>query len=266
MAVVNVTPDSFFGASRTPDPTEAVERGVRQVEAGAVALDVGGESTRPGAVPVGEAEELDRVLPVIEALANRVDVPIAIDSYKANVARAAVAAGAAIVNDVSGGLLDPEMAATAARLDVPFIVGHLRGTPETMQSAPSYADAPSEVRRELEVRIERLVAAGLSRDRLLLDPGIGFGKRAIDNLALIARLDEIVALGRPVVVGISRKGFLGEVSRRRGLADAGPDDRLEASLAAAVLAAERGAVLVRTHDVLATRRALAAAEAILHGI
>jgi dihydropteroate synthase len=266
MAVVNVTPDSFFAASRTPEAQGAVEAGLRAAEAGAAALDVGGESTRPGATPIGAAEELDRVVPVIAELARRVDIPIAVDTYKASVARAAVAAGAALINDVSGGLLDPEMAATAAALGVPFIAGHLRGTPATMQNAPSYGDAPSEVRAELELRIASLAAAGIARDRLLLDPGIGFGKRAIDNLALLARLDEIAALGHGIVIGVSRKGFLGELARHYGLSDGGPADRLEASLAAAVLAAERGAVLIRAHDVLPTRRALAAGDAILHGI
>jgi dihydropteroate synthase len=264
MAIVNVTPDSFYGASRTRGIEAAVAAGLRQVEAGADVLDVGGESTRPGARPVPEADELDRVLPVIEALARRVDVPIAVDTYKAAVARAAVAAGASLVNDVSGGLLDPEMGAAVARLAVPLVVGHLRATPETMQDAPRFTDAPAEVRSELGLRLESLVAAGVSRDRLLVDPGIGFGKRVGDNLALLARLDEIARLGRPIVVGVSRKGFLGEVARRRGLGDAGPEDRLEGSLAAAVLAVERGAALVRVHDVAATRRALAAAEAILH--
>jgi dihydropteroate synthase len=266
LAIVNATPDSFYGGSRSSSRDEAIAAGLRAAADGAAVLDVGGESTRPGAAPVPADEECDRILPVIAALARQVDVPIAVDTYKAEVARAAIAAGAALINDVSGGLLDPEMAQAVADLGVPYIVGHLRGTPATMQDSPSYADAPAEVRSELALRIQALVAAGVSRERLLLDPGIGFGKRFTDNLELLARLEEMRDLGRPIVVGVSRKGFLGEIARRCGLADAGPEDRLESSLAVAVLAAERGAVLVRTHDVLATRRALAAADAILHGV
>lgn len=266
MAVVNATPDSFYADSRKATHEEAIQAGLRAAAEGAAVVDVGGESTRPGAVPVAADEECERILPVIAALGARVDVPIAVDTYKAEVARAAVAAGAAIVNDVSGGLLDPAMARTIAELGVPCVVGHLRGTPATMQDAPSYADAPREVATELALRIDALVAAGVRPELLLVDPGIGFGKRFADNLALLDRLEEMHELGRPIVVGVSRKGFLGEIARRRGLPDAGPEDRLAASLAAAVLAAERGAVLVRAHDVLATRRALAAADAILHGI
>jgi dihydropteroate synthase len=266
MAVVNATPDSFHRASRSATRDEAIAAGLRAASEGAAVLDVGGESTRPGATPVPAAEEAERVIPVIAELARQVDVPISVDTYKAAIARAAVAAGASIVNDVSGGLLDPEMAPTVAELGIPYVAGHLRGEPATMQKSPSFADAPAEVRAELALRIDALVAAGVDRERILLDPGIGFGKRFEDNLALLARLEEMRDLGRPIVVGVSRKGFLGEIARRRGLPDAGPQDRLESSLAVAVLAAERGAVLVRAHDVLATRRALAAADAILHGI
>ena len=264
MGVVNVTPDSFFGRSRTPDLGDALAAGEAHVRDGAVILDVGGESTRPGATPVDADEEVRRTVPVIRALAARVATPIAIDTYKAPVARAAVAAGAAVINDVSGGLLDPTMAATAAELEVPIVLGHLRQTPATMQAAAEYRDASAEVRVELLARAEEFLAAGVARERILLDPGIGFAKRAEHNLAILRRLEDLARIGFPVVVGVSRKRFLGELARASGLADTGPEDRLEASLAVAVLAAERGAVLIRTHDVRPTVRALAAADAILH--
>lgn len=263
MGVVNVTPDSFFPGGRTPRRADAVAAGERQAAEGAALVDVGGQSTRPGAEPVEAEEECDRVVPVIEELARRLRVPISVDTWRAGVARAAVGAGAALVNDVSGGLLDREMPAAVAELGVPVIVGHLRGTPATMQIAPSYEDAPAEVRAELAERVECFVRAGVARDAVLVDPGIGFGKRPEDNFALLARLEDIASLGHPVVVGVSRKRFLGEAARRGGIADGGPEDRLEASLAAAALAVERGAVVLRVHDVLATRRALAAVEAIL---
>lgn len=266
MGVVNVTPDSFYGGSRTPEMDAAVIAGLEHARSGASVLDVGGESTRPGAAPVAASEEEARVVPVIRALAARVEIPIAVDTYKAEVARAAVAAGASLINDVSGGLVDAAMAATVASLEVPVVLGHLRGTPATMQSFAVYDDAPSEVAAELLQRVEAFLAAGVARDRILLDPGIGFAKRTEDNREILRRLAELTSLDHPVVIGVSRKRFLGEMARRRGLADDGPADRLEASLAAAVLAAERGALLIRTHDVLPTVRALAAADAILHGL
>lgn len=264
MGVVNVTPDSFFDRSRTPELSDAVAAGEAHVRDGAVILDVGGESTRPGAMPIDTDEELRRTMPVIRALVARVATPIAIDTYKAAVARAAVAAGASLINDVSGGRLDPAMASTAAELEVPIILGHLRGTPATMQAMAEYRDPVAEVRAELRARVEEFLAAGVTRDRILIDPGIGFAKQAEHNLALLRHLESLASMGFPLVVGASRKRFLGELARARGLADAGPEDRLEASLAVSVLAAEHGAVLIRTHDVRPTVRALAAADAILH--
>jgi len=227
---------------------------------------VGGESTRPGATPVSLAVELGRVLPVIESLSARgCTVPISIDTYKAAVARAAVAAGASVVNDVSGGLLDAGMAGTVAALGVPVIVGHLRGTPHGMAAHATYRDVVAEVRDELAARVAAFVAAGVPAARILVDPGVGFAKRAHDNLLLLRRLGELRALGRPIVVGLSRKRFIGEAMGAAGLgASASSADRLEGSLAAAVLAAERGAAVIRTHDVAETRRALAIADAILH--
>lgn len=264
MGVVNLTPDSFHAASRSPRCEEGVRRGLDQLNCGAAIVDVGGESTRPGAKPVPLGEELARVIPVIERLAQ--SGPVSIDTCKAEVARRAVAAGAMVVNDVSGGLLDRAMAKTVAELGVPVIVGHIRGTPETMQQAPSYQDAVSEVLQELEARLEVFVAAGVPRGLLLVDPGIGFGKRPSDNLAILRRLDAFQTLGRPIVIGVSRKRFLGEALFRAGLASRDdPSERLEASLSAAVIAALGGAVLVRAHDVAETVRSLAIADAIMHG-
>jgi len=267
MGVVNATPDSFHASARFPSLEEAVAAAERQVEAGADLVDVGGESTRPGAEPVPEAEELRRVVPLVERLVARgLPAPISVDTYKASVARAAVEAGAAIVNDVSGGLLDAAMAATVASLGVPVVVGHLRGTPRDMAAHAAYEDVVREVRGELAARAHAFVAAGVQRDDVLLDPGIGFAKRAEHSGELLRRLGELAELGFPLVVGVSRKRFVGEALRAAGVADADdPAARLEGSLAAAVLAVAHGAAMVRTHDVAQTRRALAVADAILHG-
>ncbi len=267
MGVVNATPDSFYPGGRTPRLEDAIATAEQHVAAGADILDVGGESTRPGARPVPAAVERERVVPLIEALVARgVTVLISIDTYKAEVARAAVAAGARLVNDVSGGSLDPAMPATVAELGVPVIVGHLRGTPADMAARAYYEDVPAEVRDELRARTEAFLAAGVPPIDILVDPGIGFAKRPEHSLVLLRRLGELRALGFPIVIGVSRKRFIGEALRAAGLAPADDADaRLEGSLAAAVLAAAHGATIVRVHDVAATRRALAVADAILRG-
>lgn len=269
MGIVNVTSDSFHAASRAPRVDAAVALAERLVAEGADLLDVGGESTRPGAMPVALDDERERVLPVITELRRRGHrLPISIDTYKAEVARAAVACGATLVNDVSGGLLDAELPRTVAELGVPVVVGHLRGTPETMADLARYGDVVADVRSELAERVADFTACGVARERILLDPGIGFAKGACDNLDLLRRLDELATGdldGLPVVLGASRKRFVAHVMQDAGLAVADDaSDRLAGSLAAAVLAAERGAAVVRTHDVAETRRALAIADAILH--
>lgn len=261
MGVLNVTPDSFHAASRVLDPTEIVARARRMIGEGADILDVGGESTRPGAEPVPAEEERARVVPAIEAV--RAEAPgtlLSVDTYKASVARAAVQAGATIINDVTGGLLDSEMPGAAAETGATVIVGHIRGTPRTMRDAPDYEDVVREVVDELDERLEAFRAAGVPPERLWVDPGIGFGKRASASRALLFGLDGVRHLGRPIVIGLSRKSFLGVALRQAGLSDESSEDRLEASLAAAVLAAERGATVVRAHDVGSTRRALAVLE------
>lgn len=231
------------------------------VDEGVDVFDVGGESTRPGADPVTAAVELDRVLPVIEHLRTaHPEVPVSIDTYKSTVAQQAVRAGASIVNDVSGGLLDGDMPRAVAATGARVIVGHLRGTPKTMRDAPDYDDVVGEVTEELRARLEVFRAAGVSDDRLWVDPGIGFGKRAEASRALLFGLEALAALGCPIVIGVSRKSFLGFSLKAAGLVDDSSDDRLEASLAASVVAAERGAVLIRAHDVGPTRRALSLLE------
>lgn len=261
MGVVNATPDSFHAPSRARGIDAVRDHAERMVAEGVDLFDVGGESTRPGADPVSSEEEIARVVPVVEHLrSTHPDVPVSIDTYKASVAVEAFEAGATIVNDVTGGLLDREMASVAARLGATVIVGHIRGTPKTMREAPDYGDVVGEVASELEARLSSFRAAGVPAARLWVDPGIGFGKRASASRALLFGLEGLQRLGCPIVIGVSRKSFLGAALHGAGLEDSSPEDRLEASLAGAVLAAERGAVLVRTHDVGPTRRALALLE------
>lgn len=256
MGVLNVTPDSFFDGGRFLDPKAAVERALRLAEEGADLLDVGGESTRPGAPPVPADEEIRRVLPVLERLAARgFAVPISVDTGKAEVARAALAAGAALVNDV-GALADPEMAQAVAQAGVPAVLMHKRGTPADMQSRASYRDLLAEVKAELAAALGRAAAAGVPPERTILDPGIGFAKTADQSLRLLSRLADLGALGRPLLVGPSRKSFIGHVT------GAPPAERLAGTLAAVAAAVLGGATFVRVHDVAAARQAARVAAAI----
>jgi dihydropteroate synthase len=258
MGVVNVTPDSFSDGGLYLDPHAAVEHGRRLADEGAEMLDVGGESTRPGADAVALEEELRRVLPVVEGLAGT-GATLSIDTSKAAVAAAALDAGASYVNDVTAFRGDPELAGVVAGRGVDCCLMHMLGTPRTMQDDPRYDDVVSEVKAFLEERLAFAVSEGVAEERVMLDPGIGFGKTLEHNLALLARLDEIVALGRPVVVGVSRKSFLGKITGREA------DDRAVATAAANVLALERGASVFRVHDVPETLDALAVAAATLAG-
>lgn len=258
MGILNVTPDSFSDGGRFLDPEAAVARGLALVAEGAEMVDVGGESTRPGAEPVEEAEELRRVIPVVERLAPRVAVPISIDTMKPGVARAALAAGAAIINDVGANRQDPVMWELAAATGSGYVCMHMRGTPRTMQEAPQYQDVVGEVAAFFEERLAQLQRAGVDPEQVLLDPGIGFGKTAEHNLALLARLDAFARFRRPLLVGVSRKSFLGKAD------GAGPEQRLAAGLACACLSVQTGAHLVRTHDVAETRQAVRMTEAILN--
>lgn len=246
LAIVNATPDSFSdGGAHDP-----VAHALKLVEEGADALDIGGESTRPGAKPVSEAEELARVIPVIEALAKRVQVPICVDTSNANVMRAAVAAGAGMVNDVRA--LQGEGAMEAASsLGVPVVLMHMQGDPATMQDAPAYDDVVSEVHRFLAQRVFACEMSGIDKKRIVIDPGFGFGKTLEHNLALLRGLSRFTDLGVPVLAGLSRKGMIGTLTGRA------LPDRAAGSAAAALIAVQNGAKLVRVHDVAATRDALA---------
>jgi dihydropteroate synthase len=268
MGVVNVTPDSFSDGGLYLDPAAAVAHGLQLAHEGAEILDVGGESTRPGAEPVGAAEELRRVLPVVEGLAAASEANewastyISIDTSKASVARAALEAGAALVNDVTALRGDPEMAAVVAQSGAECCLMHMLGEPRTMQREPRYEDVVDAVKAFLEERLAFAVAEGIAEERVLLDPGVGFGKTLEHNLRLLRRLPELAALGRPLVVGTSRKSFLGRI-----LADidgeVGPADRLPGTIATCVLAYERGAEVLRVHEVAPVRAALAVAAATL---
>lgn len=257
MGVVNVTPDSFYGGSRTPDPERAVARGMELVGQGADILDIGGESSRPGSDPVSAAEERLRVVPVISGLRRQSGVFLSVDTTKREVAQAAVEAGADIINDISALRFDAGLLEWVASSGAAVVLMHMLGTPKTMQAAPRYADVLAEVRSFLVERTAAAAAAGLGADRTILDPGIGFGKRPEDNLTLLNRLTDLAELGRPIMVGPSRKSFLGAIL------DLPAEERLEGTLAAAVLAVARGAHILRVHDVEAVRRAVRTAEAVL---
>ncbi|HLY49940.1 MAG TPA: dihydropteroate synthase [Solirubrobacteraceae bacterium] len=256
MGVINVTPDSFSDGGRYLNPEAAVAHGVRLEAEGAAILDVGGESTRPGAAEVTAEEELRRVLPVIEALgAARVRARVSIDTSKAAVAAAAIDAGASMVNDVTALRGDPHMAEVVADAGVDCCLMHMLGNPRTMQDDPRYDDVVAEVKAFLEARLAVATAAGIAEERILLDPGIGFGKTVEHNLELLARLDELGELGRPVVVGTSNKSFLGRLTGRA------LGERLPATIASCVLAYERGARVFRVHEVAPVADALSVAAA-----
>lgn len=258
MGVLNVTPDSFSDGGRFFDADTAVAHAERMAAEGADILDIGGESTRPGAEAVDLDEERRRVLPLVEALAARLSVPISIDTSKPELMAEAVAAGAALVNDVRA-LAAPGALEAVAALDVPVCVMHMQGEPRTMQSEPRYDDVVTEVGDFLEARVRACVEAGIGRERIVVDPGFGFGKTTAHNMTLLRHLDRLVErLGLPLLVGFSRKRSIGEV-----LGGVPADGRLHGSLAVAVLAAERGARIVRTHDVGPTREALAVTRAVM---
>ncbi|RAJ39773.1 dihydropteroate synthase [Kitasatospora sp. SolWspMP-SS2h] len=256
MGVVNVTPDSFSDGGLWLDPARAVAHGLDLVARGADLVDVGGESTRPGAVRVTEAEELRRVVPVVTELA-RAGAVVSVDTMRAGVAAAALAAGARLVNDVSGGLADPEMAGVVAGTGAPFVVMHWRGQSADMDARAVYGDVVADVVRELTARVEALLAAGVKEEQLILDPGLGFAKTGAHNWALLGRLDALTALGRPVLVAASRKRFLGTLLANPETGELRPArQRDDATAAVSVLAARAGAWAVRVHDVSGTADAV----------
>jgi dihydropteroate synthase len=253
MGILNVTPDSFFDGGKYAGPggvDAALRRCEEMLREGADIVDVGGESTRPGALAVSEDEERARVVPVIEAVARRFDIPVSIDTMKAGVARAALDAGAVVVNDVSAMTADPFMLEVPGPYGAGVVLNHMQGKPRTMQDAPDYCDVVGEVRDHLMARVRTLAAAGIPKDRIAVDPGIGFGKRPADNHALIEKLEDLDAIGCPILLGHSRKSFIGKVPGLEG------SDRLQPSVAVALYAALKGASILRVHDVGATAEAL----------
>ena len=257
--VINVTPDSFSDGGSFLDAGDAIAHGLKLAEEGADLLDVGGESTRPGAAEISAQDEIARVVPVIEALAKKTAIPIAIDTSKPEVMRAAVAAGAGFINDVRALRRDGALDAAAA-LKVPVCLMHMQGEPGTMQDAPHYEDVVSDVRRFLAERLFACEMSGIDKKRVVVDPGFGFGKTLEHNLALLRALDQFAALGVPLLVGLSRKGMIGTLTGRER-----PADRAAGSAAAALLAVQKGAAIVRVHDVAVTRDALAVWEAVATG-
>jgi len=257
MGIVNVTPDSFSDGGRFLDTEDALKQGISMAEEGADIIDIGGESTRPRAEPVDAAQEISRVVPVISALRERLGTPISIDTMKSNVAAAALDAGADIVNDVSAGRFDPQMLGLVGGRRVPLVLMHMLGEPRTMQAAPSYEDVTEEVAAFLQERAQAARAAGIAADRIVVDPGFGFGKTREHNLELLRNLRRFTELGYPVLVGTSRKSFIGATL------DLPVGERLEGTAATVALAVAAGASIVRVHDVGPMRRVASMVEAVL---
>jgi len=259
MGILNITPDSFSDGGRYFSTTAALAGARLLIDEGADILDVGGESTRPGSEPVSAVEEMERVLPVIAALRQNFDCPLSVDTWKADVAEAALAAGADIINDISGLSFDPRMAGVIARSGAGVVIMHIRGTPRDMQKDPHYEDVTGEVGEWLARQVELALAAGVRREQIVIDPGLGFGKRLEDNFTLLRELGRLGELKLPILAGPSRKSFIGRVL------DLPPDDRVEGTAAAVTAAILNGARIVRVHDVRAIRRAALIADAIRSG-
>lgn len=244
MGILNVTPDSFFDGGKYSDRDRAIARAFQLIEEGADIIDIGGESTRPGSSPVTIDEELKRVIPVIEEIAKRVDIPISIDTYKAKVAEEAINAGASIINDISGFRFDPEMPYIAAKYDTPVVLMHIKGTPKDMQKNPQYDALIPEIIEYLRTSIVIAKNAGVRDDKIIIDPGIGFGKLPEHNLQILRDLKVFSLLGKPILIGVSRKSFIGKI-----LNDAPPEARLEGTAAAVAVSIINGANIIRVHDV-----------------
>jgi dihydropteroate synthase len=258
IGVVNVTPDSFYDGGLYQEPEKAIDHGLGLLADGADIIDIGGESSRPGSDPVPPEEEIRRVIPVISGLRKTTKALISVDTTKFEVAQAALDHGADIINDISSFSLDPRLLSLAAQYHAGFILMHMQGNPKIMQVHPFYKDVLKEIRLFLAEKIEIALAYGLNKENIIIDPGIGFGKRTEDNLRLLNRLDFFEELDRPILVGISRKSFIGKIL------NAPPQERLEGSIAAAVVSILRGASLLRVHDVKAVKRAALVAEAIIN--
>lgn len=258
MGILNVTPDSFSDGGRFIDKSVAVEHALKMEEEGADIIDIGGESTRPGAKSVSADEEIERVIPVIEAIRARSNIPISIDTYKSKIAKEALEAGADIINDISGCKFDPEMPALAAQTNTPVIVMHIKGTPKDMQKNPVYDDVITEIKDYLLMSVGRLVAAGLYRGQIIIDPGIGFGKTTEHNLTIMNRLEEFSELGHPILIGVSRKSVIGNVL------DLPVDQRIFGTAAAVTANIMKGAHIIRVHDIAQMRQVARMTDAIVN--
>ena len=258
MGIINLSPESFYGASQCGTVEQVLHVAERMIEEGADILDIGAESSRPGAAPLSEQEELNRLLPVVIKLAEIVHIPISVDTYKPAVAHEALNAGASIINDITGLQRFPDMAKTIARFQAGVILMHMQGTPETMQDNPQYMDLLTEISGFLKQSITLAVSAGIDPNKIAIDPGIGFGKTDSHNLLILKNLCRLQELGKPVLLGVSRKSLIGNIL------NVSVGERLEGSLSAAVFGVIQGASIIRTHDVQATRRAVKVAESIMN--
>jgi dihydropteroate synthase len=256
MGIVNVTPDSFYDGGKYPDKSRAVERALILADEKADIIDIGGESSRPGSSPVNETEEIERVIPVIEEVTDKIDIPVSCDTYKSKVAGEAVKAGAEIINDISAFSMDKKIFDIIKTSGCGYVLMHMQGTPGNMQKEPFYQDVIKEIKEFFSEKISYMTERGMDKNRIVIDPGIGFGKRTEDNLKILKNLHGFEDFRRPLLIGVSRKSFIGKIT---GLPS---EERLEGSIASSVIAYLRGAGIFRTHDVKQTRRALEIAHAI----
>ena len=258
MGILNITPDSFYKESRVISVNTALKRADKMIREGADILDIGGESSRPGSNPVSEEEELKRILPVINALIKKFDIPVSVDTYKSAVARVVLEEGVSIINDICGLRFDPNMAKTIASANAGVIIMHISGKPKTMQKNPSYKSLMREITASLKRSIKQAVSSDIKGSSIIVDPGIGFGKNFSHNITILKKLKQLQKLKKPILLGLSRKSFIGKIL------DLPVEERLEGSIAASVLGIINGAQILRTHDVKETKRALVVADAIVH--
>ena len=259
MGIINISPDSFYEQSRCNSTDEVLQKAEKMIREGADFLDLGAESSRPGSKPISEREEIDKLIPVISSLVKITDIPISVDTYKPIVAKEALQAGAKIINDITGLQKTPEMADVISKFDAGVILMHMKGSPITMQKNPSYKNVIQEVKEFLEQSVKISKEAGIFSDQIAIDPGIGFGKKQKHNLEILSKLEKFIELGKPILIGVSRKSFIGNILNLP------PERRLEGSLAASVIGITKGASIVRTHDVKETRNAIKVTEAIIKG-
>ena len=259
MGIINISSDSFYAQSRCNSPDEVLAKAEKMTREGADFLDLGSESSRPGSKPISEQEEIDKLIPVISSLVKITDIPISVDTYKPIVAKEALKAGAKIINDITGLQKSPEMADVISMFDAGVVLMHMQGSPITMQKNPSYKNVVQEVKEFLEESIKISKSAGILSDQIAIDPGIGFGKNQKHNLEILNKLEMFKGLGKPILIGVSRKSFIGNILKLP------PEGRLEGSLAASVIGVTKGVSIVRTHDVKETRNAIKITEAIIKG-